>query len=129
MAIRLQFINLVIPVATLERVYAAEGGFAGFLRTQGGASNELLWHDGYLCRTDGAMNWPDVDELVERWEARGLQGLVGASPKQWWKDFAVCASRRGPTFPCDWLVYDAMDNCVYLAGTPKGEVLGPTVLS
>lgn len=129
MAIRLQFINLVVPVATLERVFAAEGGFAGFLATQGAPSNEMLWHDGQLCRVDGAMNWPDVDDMVVRWEAHGLQGLVGTDPQQWWKDFAICASGRGATFPCDWLTYDPTDNCVYLAGASKGAVAGPAALS
>lgn len=125
MAVRLQFINLVVPVATLERVFKSEGGFRGFLESQGLLLGELLWHDGRLCRAEGAMNWPDVDEMVERWEGHGLQGLVGAAPHQWWKDFAICASGRGATFPCDWLRYDAADNCVYLSGTEKGEVVGP----
>ena len=129
MAVRLQFINLVIPVSTLERLFAAEGGFTGFLSAMGGPGNELLWHDTHLCRVDGAMNWPDMDEVVAAWEGRGLQGLVGVSPQQWWKDFALCASYRGPTFPCDWLVYDPEDNCVYLAGTSKGPVAGPAPLS
>jgi hypothetical protein len=126
MAVRLQFINLIIPVATLERTFSARGGFAGFLRNQPG---EMLWHDAYLCRVDGAMNWPDVDDLVARWEGLGLQGLVGSAPKQWWKDFAVCASRRGATFPCDWLEYDPVENCVYLVGTAKDELKGPLPLS
>lgn len=129
MAIRLQFINLIIPVATIERVMAVEGGFKGFLRTRGPLLGEMLWHDAYLCRADGAMNWPDVADMVARWEAYGLQGLVGVSPRQWWKDFAIAASRRGPTFPCDWLEYDAVENCVYLAGTPRGDVAGPQPLT
>lgn len=127
MAIRLQFINLIIPVSTLERVLAPDE--SGFLRSQDPLLGEMVWRDAYLCRVEGAMNWGDVDEMAARWEARGLQGLVGASPRQWWKDFAICASRRGPTFPCDWLIYDAADDCVFLAGTPKGEVLGPAPLS
>lgn len=129
MAVRLQFINLVIPISTLERVFAAEGGFAGFLSSMGGPANEMLWHDAHLCRVDGAMHWPDMDEAAAAWEDRGLQGLVGTGPHQWWKDFAVCTSGRGPTFPCEWLIYDAGDNCVFLAGTAKGEVLGPAPLS
>jgi len=129
MAIRLQFINLIIPVATIERALAAEGGFKGFLSVQGPLLGDLLWHDAHLCRADGAMNWADVDDMVARWEARGLQGLVGTPPRQWWKDFAVAASRRGPTFPCDWLEYDAVENCVHLAGTPRGEVEGPQLLA
>lgn len=126
MAVRLQFINLIIPVANLERAFATQGGFAGFL---GGQPGDMLWHDAHLCRVEGAMNWPDVDEMVARWEGLGLQGLVGAAPRQWWKDFAICASGRGATFPCDWLEYDAAENCVYLAGTGKGEILGPPPLS
>lgn len=127
MAIRLQFINLIVPVSTLERVLAPEE--SGLLHPRDPLQLEMVWRDAYLCRVDGAMNWADVDEMVDRWEARGLQGLVGVSPQQWWKDFAICASGRGPTFPCDWLVYDAADNCVSLAGTPKGEVQGPAPLS
>jgi hypothetical protein len=127
-AIRLQFINLIVPVATLERVLAAEGGFAAFARLQQAAFGGMFWHDRYLCRVDGAMNWADVDDMVERWQAQGLQGLVGTIPHQWWKDFAIAASRRGPSFPCNWLTYDAVDNCVYLTGTDKGEVMGPKPL-
>lgn len=122
MAVRLEFINLIIPVATLERLSAAEGGF---VQAYAPLSGDMLWHDAHLCRVEGAMNWGDVDDMVARWESQGLQGLVGAAPHQWWKDFAICASRRGPTFPCDWLTYHAADNCVYLTGTPMGDVAGP----
>lgn len=128
MAVRLQFINLIIPIPSLERVLASEGGFAGFIAAQGSFMGEMVWHDPHLCRVEGAMNWGDVDGMVERWEAYGLQGLVGTAPHQWWKDFAVCASGRGATFPCEWLQYDAEDNCVYLAGTEKGGVAGPPPL-
>ena len=125
LAVRLQFINLIVPIPALERVLADQGGFAGFIATQGGFLGEMVWHDEHLCRVDGAMNWDDVDVMVERWESCGLQGLVGGQPYQWWKDFAVCASRRGPTFPCDWLSYDPADNCVFLAGKEKGQIIGP----
>ena len=126
MAVRLQFINLIVPVANLERAFSTQGGLAGFLS---GHPGDMLWHDAYLCRVEGTMNWPDVDEMVARWEALGLQGLAGVAPRRWWKDFAICASGRGATFPCDWLEYDAAENCVYLAGTVKGDVLGPPPLS
>ncbi|HSC46641.1 MAG TPA: hypothetical protein VLG68_01000 [Gammaproteobacteria bacterium] len=127
MAIRLQFISLVIPVATLDKTLRGEGGFTGFLQRNAAWLGEMVWHDGQLCRTEGAMNWSDVDEMVTRWEAYGLQGLVGLGQGQWWKDFAICASGRGPTYPCDWLQYDASDNCVYLTGTPKGAVVGESL--
>lgn len=123
MAVRLEFINLIVPVATLDRLSREQGGFA---RVYAPLAGDMLWHDAHLCRVDGAMHWPDLDDMLARWEAQGLQGLVGVAPHQWWKDLAVCASRRGPTFPCDWLSYDAVDNCVYLAGTVKGDVAGPS---
>lgn len=129
MAVRLQFINLIIPVETVERLWAREGGFAGFLEMQRALLGDLVWHDAKLCRADGSMDWSDVDEMVLRWEARGLQGLVGTGAHQWWKDFAICASRRGATFPCSWLSFDVSDNAVYLAGTRKGDVEGPALLS
>ena len=128
MAIRLQFINLVVPVATLERVLASQGGFADFIRAQGSLLGEMVWHDRQLCRVSGAMNWSDVDGMLSYWEELGLQGLVGVAPHQWWKDMAVATSGHGATFPCDWLEYDAADNCVYLAGTEKGEINGPPPL-
>jgi len=102
-AIRLQFINLVVPVTTLDKALRAQGGFAGFLERNAHGLGEMVWHDGHLCRAEGAMSWSDVDDRVVRWEAYGLQGLVGLGQGQWWKDFAICASRRGPTFPCAWL--------------------------
>ena len=126
MAIRLQFINLVIPVTTLDKALRGQGGFAGFLERNAHWLGEMVWHDGHLCRAEGAMNWSDVDGMVARWEAYGLQGLVGLGQGQWWKDFAVCASRRGPTFPCEWLQYDAVDNCVYLTGKSKDPMVGET---
>ena len=126
MAIQLRFINLVIPVTTLDRVLRDQGGFESFLKQNAHWLGEMVWHDGQLCRAEGAMNWHDVDDMVARWEAHGLQGLVGVGQRQWWKDFAICASLRGPTFPCDWLQYDAVDNCVYLSGTSKGVVMGET---
>lgn len=129
MAIRLQFINLVIPVATLDRLWAAQGGFTSFFDVQRATMGELTWHDAHLCRVEGAMDWSQVDEMVAYWEAKDLQGLVGTGTHQWWKDFAICASRRGATFPCDWLSYDAADNAVYLTGTEKGPVEGPVPLS
>src|SRR5882724_8845109 len=129
MAIRLQFVNLVIPVATLERALAGQGGFRKFIESQGPLLNEMVWSDAYLCCVDGAMDWSLTEDMVARWEAHGLQGLVGVAPHQWWKDLAICASGRGATFPCDWLQYDAKENCVYLNGTPKVEVIGPSPLS
>jgi hypothetical protein len=36
----------------------------------------------------------------------------------------VVDSFDGPTLACDWIEYDKKDYCVYLKGTPKGEIIG-----
>ena len=49
----------------------------------------MVWYDDNICRVDGAMNWPDVDGLVDWWEERGLVRLVYLDAGKRWKDFCV----------------------------------------
>ena len=123
MAIHLLFIDLVIPISTIERVWASDGGFQQFLATRGILLGETVWHDNHLCVADSVMNGMDAEDMIADWEELGLQGLVGVAPNQWWKDFAICTSPHGPTQPCNWLEFDPAGCTVYLKGTPKGDVV------
>jgi hypothetical protein len=123
MAIKLEFINVIVPNTTLEAVFAEEGGFEYF-RQSYGAMREMVWYDDYICRVDGAMNWPDVHDMVGFWEERGLVGLVDSGIGKQWRDFCVAASFSGPTYPCDWLEFDAVGNAVSMRGQPKGRIVG-----
>jgi hypothetical protein len=121
MAVQIKFISLVIPRANIERVF--QGGFTGFLAANRGMLGSMVWSDEHLCRADGAMNWHDIPGMVEFWEGFGLQGLAQSGADSSWQEFAVVISRRGPSYPCGWLIYDESDNCAYLRGTEKGIIV------
>lgn len=121
MAVKLEFANLIIPNANIARAYGNDGGFQGFLDHLG--SWDMIWHDEHLCRAAGSMG--DLDTDIAYWERRGLVAQRDGPQGQQWCDFCVANSLEGPIGVCDWLVYDAADNCVYLAGTAKGKIIGP----
>jgi len=103
--------TLVVPRARLARCSGLPPFFAE-LNKDGGIFLDTDWYDTHLwCETtmDGG------DDLARAWEARGLR------PPE---DFCFAASRRGPDRRCDWLEYDAAENCVWLKGTEKGAVIG-----
>jgi hypothetical protein len=126
MAIKLEFINVIVPNATLEAVFAEQGGFE-FFKQSYGAMKDMVCYDAHICRVDGAMNWADVDDLVHWWEDRGLVGLADTDSGKQWRDFCVAASFSGPTYRCDWLEFDVVDNAVSMRGQPKGRIVGKEV--
>ncbi|MCX6244867.1 MAG: hypothetical protein NTU98_09200 [Bacteroidetes bacterium] len=123
MAIFCEFIDLIIPISNIDKVY--EGGFekykSDFIRFFG----KTEWHDEFLLRT-GAMSPADIQYLVESWEARGLTGVTSADGQKKWKDFCVVESMfGGPTLPCDWIEFDRETRSVHYKGHPEGEIAGP----
>jgi hypothetical protein len=123
MAIKLEFINIIVPNTTLEAVFGKQGGFE-FFKQSYGAIEDMVWYDDHICRVDGAMYWPDVDDLVRWWEERRLVGLIDSDAGKRWKDFCVAASFSGPTYPCEWLEFDAVNNAVFMRGQPTGRLVG-----
>ncbi len=122
MAIELEFINLVIPLKNINKCYP--GGFTAFCQQYQHMFGGKLWHDEYLFR-DGAMNSSDVQHLVEFWQDKGLIPFEIIDGKKVWKDMCIVeAFFGGPTLPCDWIEYDRESNCVYLRGTPRGNIIG-----
>jgi hypothetical protein len=73
MAILCAFIDLIIPIANINRVYS--GGFTQFKKDNERGFSGVLWHDEFLFR-DGAMDPMSMDAKIEAWEKRGLQGIV-----------------------------------------------------
>jgi hypothetical protein len=120
MAVKCEFIDLIIPISKIDAVYP--GGFAKFKEEH--AESRIIWYDDYLCR-DGAMSPMEISAMADSWERLGLKGVVTENGEMKWGDFCVVESLfRGPTLPCDWLVFDREDPCVYLKDTPKGEIIG-----
>jgi len=122
MAIALEFIDLVVPIATIRKKYP--GGWEGCLRDFGYLVGETVWYDQHLFR-DGAMTKLDMEDLLERWEGLGFQLKDLDDGQQVWKDVCVVtASFGGPTLPCEWLIFDGEKRIAYLKGTEPGEVAG-----
>jgi len=122
MAIQCEFINLIIPIYKIDLVYP--GGFKRFKEDNIRLFQGRLWHDNLLFR-DGGMNPEDIELLVINWEAMGLKGTKEINGQKQWSDFCIVDSVFGPTFLCDWLIYERENNCVYLKGEPKGRLIGP----
>lgn len=120
MAVRCEFIDIIIPIANIERVFP--GGFTAFKADNAGLFGGRLWHDDHLLR-DGAMSPMDAKEVVAYWEGYGLVG-VDSTGGQKWRDICVVEhALGGATLPCDWLEFDSGRQCVYLKGQTPGEVV------
>ena len=123
MAIYLEFIDLIIPISNIDKVYA--GGFAQFKQDNIKSFGLKMWHDDFLYR-DGAMGALDMQFLCEKWEAIGLKGMIEIEGQRKWVEFCVFEGLfGGATLTCDWLEYDRKSNIVYLKGQAPGEIKGP----
>ena len=99
MAISLECLNLIIPVARISAVWP--GGFATFWQAQG--RQPRLWHDGRLLR-DGALHLEQLQQLLGWWQLRGIGLTAGDGDAQ---DLCVVDSQRGLiSHPCAWLELD-----------------------
>lgn len=121
MAVRCEFISIIVPIANIDRVYS--GGFRAYKEQHARDFEGVLWHDEHLFR-DGAMDPAVAEDIVTFWADAGLQPMEEVSGKRRWKDLCVVASPIGPTLPCEWLVYDRKQGTVSLAGEPPGAVVG-----
>ena len=118
MAIKLEFINIIIPVAKIKE------------KTDFDIEAEMLpdidWHDAHLYRT-GAMNPLDVDDIVEDWAVRGLTPFIVEDGLKKWNDLCVIDTVKGLNWPCEWIEVDLSKRCAWLKGTDKdsGVIIGP----
>ena len=95
MAISLECLNLIIPVARIGRVWP--GGFAAFWQRHGWQAK--LWHDGRLLR-DGAMHLQELQQVLAWWQQHGI-GLSAAAGQG---DVCLVDVQRGViSADCSWL--------------------------
>ena len=120
MAIKLEFTSLIIPLHRIDDVLGEEE----FTTSVKSVWSEVSWHDDYLLR-QGAMSSFDIDAMVADWEVRGLTAVAEEAGQKVWADMCVVDYYSGPTFDCPWLCFDPTDHTVWLAGTEKGEIIGP----
>jgi hypothetical protein len=124
MAIQLEFIDLIVPIATIKAKYP--GGWEQCLKDHELSIGSCVWYDDYLFR-DGAMNPMDIEALLDQWESLGFILHVTnekGEPTQW---LDVCVYESffgGATLDCDWIEYDRVSGGAYLTGTEPGKLVG-----
>ena len=119
MAIRLQFLAVVVPRSALARTEWGSALFAS-LAPDRGFFLDTMWYDEHLwCET--SMNDWDAEEGLRAWEARGLRSRDEAGA---WADLCLVASGKGPLGPCPWLAFDAAANTVWHRQAAPGEPIG-----
>jgi hypothetical protein len=120
MALRLQYFTIIVRRSDLARCHDLPDDLRN-LRADGGFLRlGTSWYDAHLW-CDTTMSGPD-DE-IDAWQARGLR-LFLDDGRRAWQEVCLAASQRGPTYPCEWLEFDPVENCVWLKGARKGRVIG-----
>jgi hypothetical protein len=112
---------LIIPIENINKVYP--GGFSEFKENSFALFSRKFWNDQFLIRY-GATNPRDTEFLAKKLEQLGLIGIIEKDGQKQWKDFCVVEGMFGGlTLKCDWIEYDSAENCVYMKGKPKGELV------
>jgi len=119
LAIELEFINVIIPIAKIHEKYP--GGWDFCLEELRHRIGRTVYFDGHLFR-DGAMNPYDAEQIVRHWERRGLQPTANVGERTVWMD--CCVAEMGhTTLPCDWLCFTENKRAAYLKGTVIGDII------
>ena len=122
MAIALEFIDFVVPIALIRQKYP--GGWEQCLEDHERLIGGRVWFDEHLLR-DGAMNPADIGSLVDEWISLGFEPTVEVDGQRIWKDCCVTESMLGgTTLPCDWLELAEDGRSAWLKGTTPGEISG-----
>ncbi len=100
MAVELEFINIIIPIAVIEKLYV--GGFNKYKKDNLQQIGKTIWFDDYIVR-EGAMNPKTIQEMVKIWESYGLTGITDNHGIKEWSDLCVVDFIGGLTLSCEWL--------------------------
>ena len=128
MAIALEFLDLVIPIARIHESYP--GGWHQCLIDFDTLIGGRVWYDQHLFR-DGAMGREEMKKRVEGCAVIGFEVTATrrrgtgrqARTETYWKDVCVVDwARGGTTLHCDWLQVDTAARTAHLAGTDPGPL-------
>ena len=111
MAVAIEFLNMIISVAEIEKKYP--GGWEKCHKDIGcdlpGAPS---WSDGELLRL-GTMSEMTLQLMGDEWTLMGFKGFSGSGDEKKWEDFCQFGATAGPAF-CDWLSFDEKQGTVSL---------------
>lgn len=113
---KLRFISLLIPTATIEQRYA--GGLAQCLVDFGPEDGDSLELADGLLRIS-AMSPQDMQSLCEAMTSKGLRGITVTDGKEYWDEFCVVDILMGLTLPCQWIHVDGDTHTVAIKD-PQG---------
>ena len=122
MAIWLHFINVLVPITTIEKKLKVD--FEEFFEKY---DKGIIFHDKHLFAT-GAMGSGHIEQIVKYFESKGLTTIELIDGKEHFKDLCVVEVLfGGSTRSCNWLKFNASDSSAWLKGTEKGELVIPDV--
>jgi hypothetical protein len=121
MAIQLEFINLIVPMKTINAKYP--GGWEACIEDHKDAIGGRIWYDDHLFR-DGAMSPSDMQFLVTCWESLGFETKRDVDGTIFWQDVCVADALKGASRPCEWLSFMETERAVFFKGTDPGPVIG-----
>lgn len=119
MSIPLEFLNIVIPIASLKKCPSIRD-VSEFLAEQTYPGSGC-WHDEHLYR-EGSMNNIDLMLALARWKEMGLK------PKRWrkgveeWHDLCVVDTFSGPTLLCRWLEFDPRSGTASMMASQSTDI-------
>jgi hypothetical protein len=104
MAVALEHINIIVPIAAIERS-RLPGGFRALQDRIARTSFCTCSYDGQLF-CEGTVDPGAVNEILLKWEFYGLHAVErqGGIPRS--RDLCVVDRFGGPRLPCDWLELD-----------------------
>ncbi len=120
MPIALEFINFIIPIKNIDKVYP--GGFKQYKIDNAAAIGKNIWFDEYLLR-DGAMGWDDIELMLEEWKNRGLELVKVVDGQNEWLDVCVMCDFDGPSLPCDWIESEYFSFQARMKSVPIGKLV------
>jgi hypothetical protein len=120
MSVQLEFINLIIPIKTIEEKYP--GGWEQCLSDYRHSLGGAVWYDDHLFRL-GAMSPDGMKFLIDSWEELGFTGYEVEGGESRWVDMCVVEELfSAPTLECDWIIIG--DRSATLRGKPPTLPVG-----
>lgn len=121
MAIKIEFVNLIIPIENINRS-TFEGGFEKHLEEFEGLIGGPVYYDKHLFR----MGWMDtwlIDGYIRFWENHGLIPIVKKNGVEFWQDlFAISTGLNMFMTRCDWIEYDLKKRIAWLKETDPDDI-------
>ena len=106
MALKCEFINVIINLSSLDKSYA--GGREQFIKENQERLGKIEWYDDYIYRT-GAMSPRAAQDIVVYLV---FNGLKSKKDNKWQEDICVIDTMGGLTLECSWVKYDPTNEVV-----------------